>query len=209
MASIMLLQTAGLIGFAHGFRPYLSTHKRWIPICCGKRSACDLAATMEIEFAWIVACVASDGWLHATWHNQTSGMWSIKPNQKKEKTSLIEYGALSFYTHYLNFFCIKIYLLVVGDIYKWNKEFLKERGGKKNSNLYYYKVNFAQKENILKAQKCWIISPLARNMWQIEYLVPGLHAGWSAVHKCTQMVSCSMITKLRWQNLTKLKFPFG
>jgi len=28
MASIMLLQTAGLIGFAHGFRPYSSAHKR-------------------------------------------------------------------------------------------------------------------------------------------------------------------------------------
>jgi hypothetical protein len=35
--------------------------------------------------------------------------------------------------------------------YKWNKEFLKERR-KKKSNLYY-KVNFAQKENITKSTK--------------------------------------------------------
>jgi hypothetical protein len=55
-----------------------------------------------------VACVASDGWLCATWHNQTSGMWSIKPNQKK-KNKPIEYGALSFHTHYLNFFVLNLF----------------------------------------------------------------------------------------------------
>jgi hypothetical protein len=217
MASINLLQTAGLVGFAHAFRPYLTIHKRWIPICCGKRSACDPICCGKRAGMWSGSNVDricfDSGLCGIRWmalcHLAQSNDRHVVNQANKKKTNKAHWLWSTFFLHnIILIFCIKFF---AGSWrYKWNKEFLKERREKKISNLYY-KVNFAQKENILKAQKCWINSPFARNMWQIEYLVEGVQWGicWSAVHKCTQMVSCSMSTKLRGQNLTKFKFPFG
>jgi hypothetical protein len=91
--------------------------------------------------------VASDGWLCATWHNQTIGMWSIKPTKKNTSPLIME--------HFLFTHIIKIFMIKLFSGSRRNKEFLKERKSNQiKSILSHYKVNFAQKENILKAQKC-------------------------------------------------------